>query len=199
MPQFKLMAAVAESTGLFLAGDVHPGHAAAVPSYLPLYRRVRARALPDKALASLGPCCSGLAARHPRSPRFIWISSSFSFSPEVDISRHRADVTTVSRWPSFCTEDWSAKASSDIGKKGRFRERGILLNATQRASDRSRPAQRSIPGLKITSGVNELGIDIRHVMNPRFRCSTHGTTIDRPIGDVIPGSIWDRRSPYQPL
>ncbi|HEU5217673.1 MAG TPA: transposase, partial [Gemmatimonadales bacterium] len=38
---FKLMAAVAEPTGLFLAGDVHPGNAADDPLYLPLYRRVR--------------------------------------------------------------------------------------------------------------------------------------------------------------
>src|SRR5512147_1796803 len=42
LPQFKLMAAVAEPTGLFLAGDVHPGNAADDPLYLPLYRRVRA-------------------------------------------------------------------------------------------------------------------------------------------------------------
>ncbi len=35
------MAAVAEPTGLFLAGDVHPGNAADDPLYLPLYRRVR--------------------------------------------------------------------------------------------------------------------------------------------------------------
>jgi transposase len=42
LAQFKLMAAVAEPTGLFLAGDIHPGHAADDPLYLPLYRRVRA-------------------------------------------------------------------------------------------------------------------------------------------------------------
>src|SRR5205814_8537520 len=41
LPQIKLMAAAAEPAGLFLAGDVHPGHAAADPLYLPLYRRVR--------------------------------------------------------------------------------------------------------------------------------------------------------------
>jgi transposase len=41
LAQFKLMAAVAEPVGLFLAGDVHPGHAADDPLYLPLYRRVR--------------------------------------------------------------------------------------------------------------------------------------------------------------
>src|SRR4051794_28532283 len=41
LAQFKLMAAVAEPTGLFLAGDVHPGDAADDPLYLPLYRRVR--------------------------------------------------------------------------------------------------------------------------------------------------------------
>src|SRR4051812_29365290 len=41
LAQFKLMAAVAKPTGLFLAGDVHPGHAADDPLYLPLYRRVR--------------------------------------------------------------------------------------------------------------------------------------------------------------
>ena len=41
LAQFKLMAAAAEPTGLFLAGDVHPGNAADDPFYLPLYRRVR--------------------------------------------------------------------------------------------------------------------------------------------------------------
>jgi transposase len=41
LAQFKLMAAVAEPTGMFLAGDVHPGNAADDPLYLPLYRRVR--------------------------------------------------------------------------------------------------------------------------------------------------------------
>jgi transposase len=41
LAQFKLMAAVAEPVGLFLAGDVHPGNAADDPLYLPLYRRVR--------------------------------------------------------------------------------------------------------------------------------------------------------------
>jgi transposase len=41
LAQFKLMAAVAEPNGLFLAGDVHPGNAADDPLYLPLYRRVR--------------------------------------------------------------------------------------------------------------------------------------------------------------
>jgi transposase len=40
LAQFKLMAAVAEPSGLFLAGDVHPGNAADDPLYLPLYRRV---------------------------------------------------------------------------------------------------------------------------------------------------------------
>lgn len=42
LAQFQRMAAVAEPTGLFLAGDVHPGNAADDPLYLPLYRRVRA-------------------------------------------------------------------------------------------------------------------------------------------------------------
>lgn len=41
LAQFKLMAAVAEPSGLFLAGDIHPGNAADDPLYLPLYRRVR--------------------------------------------------------------------------------------------------------------------------------------------------------------
>src|SRR5262249_23559502 len=41
LAQFKLMAAVAEPSGLYLAGDIHPGNAAADPLYLPLYRRVR--------------------------------------------------------------------------------------------------------------------------------------------------------------
>jgi transposase len=42
LAQFKLMAAVAEPTGLYLAGDIHPGNAADDPLYLQLYRRVRA-------------------------------------------------------------------------------------------------------------------------------------------------------------
>jgi transposase len=41
LPRIKLMAAAAEPSGLFLAGDVHPGNAADDPLYLPLYRRVR--------------------------------------------------------------------------------------------------------------------------------------------------------------
>ena len=41
LPQFKLMAAAAEPTGLLLAADVYPGNAADDPLYLPLYRRVR--------------------------------------------------------------------------------------------------------------------------------------------------------------
>src|SRR5262249_32118892 len=41
LPQIKLMAAAAEPSGLFLAGDVHPGNVADDPLYLPLYRRVR--------------------------------------------------------------------------------------------------------------------------------------------------------------
>ncbi len=41
LPQIKLMAAAAWPGGLFLAGDVHPGHAADDPLYLPLYRRAR--------------------------------------------------------------------------------------------------------------------------------------------------------------
>ncbi len=41
LAQLKLMAAVAEPTGWFLASDLHPGNAADDPLYLPLYRRVR--------------------------------------------------------------------------------------------------------------------------------------------------------------
>jgi len=41
LAQLKLMAAVAEPTGFYLAGDVHPGNSADDPLYLPLYRRVR--------------------------------------------------------------------------------------------------------------------------------------------------------------
>ncbi len=41
LAQFKLMAAVAEPSGLLLAGDLHPGNAADDPLYIPLYRRVR--------------------------------------------------------------------------------------------------------------------------------------------------------------
>ena len=55
LPQFKLMAAVAEPTGLFLAGDVHPGNAADDPLYLPLYRRVRAM-LDQSGLLYSGDC-----------------------------------------------------------------------------------------------------------------------------------------------
>src|SRR5207248_8600028 len=42
LAQFKLMAAVAEPTGMLLACDVHPGNATDDPLYLPLYCRVRA-------------------------------------------------------------------------------------------------------------------------------------------------------------
>jgi transposase len=55
LAQFKLMAAVAEPVGLFLAGDVHPGNAADDPLYLPLYRRVRAMLGQDGLLYS-GDC-----------------------------------------------------------------------------------------------------------------------------------------------
>src|SRR3954470_7968621 len=55
LAQFKLRAAVAEPTGLFLAGDVHPGNAADDPLYLPLYRRVR-RVLGQTGLLSCGDC-----------------------------------------------------------------------------------------------------------------------------------------------
>jgi transposase len=55
LAQFKLMAAVAEPTGLFLASDVHPGNAADDPLYLPLYRRVR-RVLGQTGLLYCGDC-----------------------------------------------------------------------------------------------------------------------------------------------
>src|SRR4051812_33960399 len=55
LAQFKLMAAVAEPTGLFLAGDVHPGNAADDPLYLPLYRRVRTM-LDQAGLLYAGDC-----------------------------------------------------------------------------------------------------------------------------------------------
>jgi len=55
LAQFKRMAAVAEPSGLFLAGDVHPGNAADDPLYLPLYRRVRAL-LGQTGLLSAGDC-----------------------------------------------------------------------------------------------------------------------------------------------
>jgi transposase len=55
LAQFKLMAAVAEPTGLFLAGDIHPGNAADDPLYLPLYRRVRAL-LAQTGLLYAGDC-----------------------------------------------------------------------------------------------------------------------------------------------
>jgi transposase len=55
LAQFKLMAAVAEPTGLFLAGDIHPGNAADDPLYLPLDRRVRAL-LGETGLLYAGDC-----------------------------------------------------------------------------------------------------------------------------------------------
>src|SRR3954454_8395331 len=55
LAQFKLMAAVAEPTGLFLAGDIHPGNAADDPLYLPLYRRVRSM-LGQTGLLYAGDC-----------------------------------------------------------------------------------------------------------------------------------------------
>ena len=55
LPQIKLMAAAAEPSGLFLAGDVHPGNAADDPLYLPLYRRVR-EVLGEAELLYAGDC-----------------------------------------------------------------------------------------------------------------------------------------------
>src|SRR4051794_5708054 len=55
LAQFKLMAAVAEPTGLFLAGDLHPGNAADDPLYLPSYRRVR-EMLDQAGLLYAGDC-----------------------------------------------------------------------------------------------------------------------------------------------
>jgi transposase len=55
LPQFKLMAAAAEPSGMFLAGDVHPGNAADDPLYLPLYRRVR-ETLGQSGLLYAGDC-----------------------------------------------------------------------------------------------------------------------------------------------
>jgi transposase len=55
LPQIKLMAAAAEPSGLFLAGDIHPGNAADDPLYLPLYRRVR-ELLGETGLLYAGDC-----------------------------------------------------------------------------------------------------------------------------------------------
>ena len=55
LPQFKLMAAAGEPGGVFLAGDVHPGHAADDPLYLPLYHRVRTL-LGQTGLLYVGDC-----------------------------------------------------------------------------------------------------------------------------------------------
>jgi transposase len=55
LPQIKLMAAAAEPTGWFLAGDVHPGNAADDPLSLPLDRRVRAL-LGQTGLLDAGDC-----------------------------------------------------------------------------------------------------------------------------------------------
>ena len=55
LPQFQRMAAVTAPTGLFLAGDIHPGNAADDPLYLPLDRRVRAM-LDQTGLLSAGDC-----------------------------------------------------------------------------------------------------------------------------------------------
>jgi transposase len=55
LPQIKLMAAAAEPSGLYLAGDVHPGNAADDPLYLPLYRRIR-QMLDQTGLLYAGDC-----------------------------------------------------------------------------------------------------------------------------------------------
>src|SRR5262249_47855676 len=55
LPQFQLLAAAAEPSGRFLAGDVHPGNAADDPLYLPLDRRVRTRLGPT-GLRDAGDC-----------------------------------------------------------------------------------------------------------------------------------------------
>ncbi len=64
LPQIKLMAAAAEPSGLFLAGDVHPGNAADDRLYLPLYRRVR-QLLGQTGLLYTGDC--KMAALETRS------------------------------------------------------------------------------------------------------------------------------------
>ncbi|SIN83320.1 hypothetical protein SAMN05444166_1172 [Singulisphaera sp. GP187] len=71
------MAAVAEPTGFYLAGDVHPGNAADDPLYLPLYRRVRPL-LGQTALPYSGDCWGITIGQAPelnkvRTPRqFVW-------------------------------------------------------------------------------------------------------------------------------
>ncbi len=53
LPQFKLMAAVAQPTSQVMACDIVPGNAADDPLYLPLIRRVRQQ-LGQKGLLSCG-------------------------------------------------------------------------------------------------------------------------------------------------
>ena len=57
LAQFKLMAAAAEPSGLFLAGDVHPGNAADDPLYLPL-------------IAGSAPCWVGPGCSTPATARW---------------------------------------------------------------------------------------------------------------------------------
>jgi transposase len=55
LPQFKLMAAAAQPSGLLLATDIHPGQTADDPLYLPLIRRVR-RQVGRSGMLYVGDC-----------------------------------------------------------------------------------------------------------------------------------------------
>jgi transposase len=63
LPQFKLMAAAAQPSGLLLGTDIHPGNAADDPLYVPLIRRVRTQ-LGRSGLLYAGDCkMAALATR----------------------------------------------------------------------------------------------------------------------------------------
>src|SRR3954451_24411839 len=100
LAQFKLMAAVAEPTGLFLAGDIHPGDAADDPLYLPLYRRVRSM-LDRTGLLYAGDCkMAALEARAEiaakgdfyltRLPLTGAVAAQFAAWVEAAVDRDRA-------------------------------------------------------------------------------------------------------------
>jgi transposase len=119
LPQIKLMAAAAEPSGLFLAGDVHPGNAADDPLYLPLYRRVREllgqagllyagdckmAAVETRAeIAAAGdfyltrlPMTGEVAAQFP-----AWVEAAMTSAPAVDLVEIRAEDELIGRGYEF--------------------------------------------------------------------------------------------------
>ena len=121
LPQIKLMAAAAEPSGLFLAGDVHPGNAADDPLYLPLYRRVR-ELLGQTGLLYAGDC--KMAALETRAE--IAACRRFLPDPAAPDRRGRDPVRGLGGGGA------DRRAGGEAGRdprRGRTHRRGIRVRA----------------------------------------------------------------------